>query len=353
MVRVWSQRSALCKRASVFDDDRRLAMEIPAFRPRDREAGMFYCQGVKNMKSRSLVVVGVMLFLAVAMGLSLSSATVPARAAAPGFPLSVTDQTGHQITIPTRPERIISLTPNNTEILFAIGAGEQVVGVGTYDDYPPEVKNKQRIGDLKLDYEKIIGLRPDLIVANETMQPGDIKRLRDLGLNVFSLAPTNLETTLDAILLAGKATGHTAEAEKLVRTLSDRIAKVDAAAKKLTSKRPKVFVEIWNEPLMTAGPGSFLDELIIRAGGENVAHDASGAWPQFSLEELIARDPDIIILTNYNKAEVLKRAAWQRITAVRAKRVYEVDPAIYTRPGPRLVDGLEQLQELLFQARQH
>lgn len=305
----------------------------------------------KGLHSR-LVARFAALVLALAVLVVAGGALGPHVALAAGdFPLTIVDQSGHRAVIPTKPERIISLTPNNTEILYAVGAGDQVIAVGNYDDYPADVKNKQRIGDMKLDYEKIISLRPDLIVANETMQPSDIKRLRELGLSVFSLAPTNLETTLDAISLVGKITGRADEADKLVKTLAARIAKVESKAKALSSQRPKVFVEIWNEPLMTAGPGSFIDELITRAGGQNVAHDASGPWPQFSLEVLIARDPDVILLTNNNKAEFMKRAAWQKMSAVRAQRVYEVDAAIFTRPGPRLVDALEQLQALLLKAR--
>lgn len=191
-------------------------------------------------------------------------------------------------------------------------------------------------------------MSPDLVVAVGSLQRQAISRLSELGVTVLAVDPKSIDGVLRAITLIGRATGAQDRASRLVGELRGRTDRVAQKLARLTqSERPRVFVEIWGEPLMTAGPGTFVDELVSAAGGRNIAHDADGEWPVFSAEAVIERDPDVVILTNFNKAEALARRAWQGISAYRTGRVYEVNPDLLVRPGPRLVDGLETLAALL------
>ncbi|MGE5585910.1 MAG: ABC transporter substrate-binding protein [Bacillota bacterium] len=283
-----------------------------------------------------------------ALALAVCVLYVPHGAgASAGTAISVIDDLGRKVVLARAPERIISIAPSNTEILFALGLGEKVIGVTDSCDYPEEAKAKPKVGSIQLDYEKIVAMRPDLVVAVGSLQRQGIARLSELGVTVLAVDPKSIDGVLRAITLIGKATGKEDRASEMVKRLSARMEQV---ARKLgglkTSERPRVFVEIWNEPLMTAGPGTFVDELVSAAGGENIAHDAPSEWPQFSPETVIERDPEIIILTNFNRAQALARPAWQRISAYRDGKVYEVHPDLLVRPGPRLVDGLEALARL-------
>ncbi|MGE5592778.1 MAG: ABC transporter substrate-binding protein [Betaproteobacteria bacterium] len=289
-----------------------------------------------------------LVFLTVLVALALGPHASLCAGAQSGEAITVTDDLGRIVTLPHRPARIVSTAPSNTEILFALGLGDKVVGVTDSCDYPPEAKAKPKVGAVQLNYEKIVAMSPDLVVAVGSLQRQAITRLSELGVTVLAVDPKSIDGVLHAITLIGKATGAQDRASELVRELSGRMKRV---AQKLAglaqSERPRVFVEIWGEPLMTAGPGTFVDELVYAAGGWNIAHDAKGEWPEFSAEAVIERDPDVVILTNFNKAEALARRAWQGISAYKAGRVYEVNPDLLVRPGPRLVDGLETLAALL------
>lgn len=278
-----------------------------------------------------------------------------AASQAGAFPVCITDQAGHRLELARQPQRIVSLAPNNTEILFAVGAGPQVVGVTNYCDYPAEAKTRTRVGDLNLNWETILSLHPDLLVANASLEPQHIQRAEQLHLPVLVLNPVDLNSTLEAIRIVGEATGHAPQAAALVKSLQKRISRVQALAAQDLEKRhgvrPKVFVEIWNDPLMTAGPGSFPDEIIRLAGGQNIAADAKAPWPQYSAEQVISHDPDVILLTNNNRDEVMARPAWKTIRAVRLGQVYAVNPAWLSRPGPRLVNALEEIQNLLARSK--
>lgn len=268
--------------------------------------------------------------------------------ASAGSPVTVTDDLGRRVVLPRVPERIISIAPSNTEILFALGLGDRVIGVTDSCDYPAKAKARPKVGSIELDYEKILDMRPDLVVAVGSLQRQAIERLSQLGVTVLAVDPKSIDGVLHAMTLIGKATGAEGRASDLVTSLSLRIERIAAKVATLeSSARPRVFVEIWNEPLMTAGPGTFIDELVSAAGGQNIAHDAAGEWPQFSAEAVIERDPEVVVLTNFNRAEALVRPAWWGISAYRAGRVYEVHPDLLVRPGPRLVEGLETLAKLL------
>ncbi|NLG79976.1 MAG: cobalamin-binding protein [Firmicutes bacterium] len=290
--------------------------------------------------------IGLALVVALAVvvcGVRMSQAAGPSA----GGGITVTDDLGRNVVLPRPPERIISIAPSNTEILFALGLGDRVIGVTDSCDYPVEAKAKPKVGSVQLDYEKIIAMRPDLVVAVGSLQRQAVTRLSELGVTVLAVDPKTIEGVLRAITLIGKATGREDRASEIVRGLSARMERITQRLASLKpSERPRVFVEIWNEPLMTAGPGTFIDELVTAAGGQNIAHDAKSEWPEFSPEAVIERDPEVVILTNFNRSEALARRAWHGISAYRTGRVYEVHPDLLVRPGPRLADGLETLARL-------
>ncbi|MEW6227756.1 MAG: cobalamin-binding protein [Bacillota bacterium] len=292
---------------------------------------------------------GVVLAVLAVVGLLAWGLDLPQKLGTRGEkPMTVIDDLGREVVLRRTPGKIVSIAPSNTEILFALGLGDKVVGVTDSCDYPEAAKSKPKVGSVELDYEKIVEIAPDLVVAVGSLQRQAIDRLSELGVCVLAVDPKTVDGVLAAVTLIGKATGAEDRAAMLVAELSRRIEAVRSKVSSIgASARPRVFVEIWNEPLMTAGPGTFVDELISAAGGENIAHDARGAWPQFSAEAVIERDPEVVILTGFNKAEALARPAWQGISAYGSGRVHELHPDLLVRPGPRLVQGLEELAKLL------
>lgn len=279
--------------------------------------------------------------------LPLILATVVGATAAGGsFPVQVIDDAGRRVRIDRVPERIISLAPSNTELLFALGAGERLVGVTRYCNYPPAAARVARVGDVNLNFEEIVGLRPDLIIAVGSMQGDSIDRLEKLGCKVIVLEARRVADVPRHLRLLGRAMGLATQAETQARSFENRIAAVTARVKR-SSAQPRVFVEIWNQPLISVGPGTYLNELIEMAGGASISSDCSTQWPHFSEEMVIQRNPEVVILTCFNRAEVMKRESWKGLSAMKTGRVYEVNPDIYVRPTPRLADGLEQLARWL------
>lgn len=261
------------------------------------------------------------------------------------FPIRIIDDMGHQIYVQKQPARIISLAPNMTEIVYAIGAGGRIVGVSDLCDYPPSVKKKPHVGDLQLRTEMVLALKPDLVLAHAGLQRGQIEELRRLGVKVAGFSPENWQELLKVIQKTGDLTGATTGAYRVIKNMEAYRTQVTQRIK--GKPRVPVFVEVWNAPLMTAGPGTFLDQLITMAGGVNIAGKGHAAWSIFPQEIVLEKNPDVIILTCKNKSEVLTRRGWNQISAIRSKRVYEVEPDIYSRPGPRLGEALEDLAALL------
>lgn len=272
-------------------------------------------------------------------------------------PLAMTDGRGRTIQLPTPAQRVVTLAPSNTEILFAIGAGAQVVGRDMFSDYPPEAGALPNIGGdyVAVDTETLLTLAPDLVLAADLNPVEQIQALEDLGLTVFVLGnPTDLQGLYVNLLTVGTLTGHAAEAAALAEALQERVAAIQARLANVSS-RPLVFYELDNtdpNAPWTSGPGTFLDTLIQMAGGENVGGILGEAWAQISLEELIAQDPDIILLGDYlyggvTPEQVAARPGWEALSAVKNQRVFTFDDNLVSRPGPRLVDGLEALAKLL------
>jgi len=272
-------------------------------------------------------------------------------------PIQLTDGLGRQIIVIIPVQRVVSLAPSNTEILFAIGAGPQIVGRDAFSDFPAEAANVNVVsGDFgELNTEVILAQKPDLVLASSLTPPEQISALEDLGLGVFVLAdPTDFNGMYNNVLLTAKMTGHEQEAKVLIENLKMRVSAVE---EKVTSieKRPLVFYELDgtdpNAP-WTSGPGTFVDTLILMAGGENLGNSLTSAWAQISIEELIQRNPDIILLGSAHWGgvtleEVKARTGWDALDAIRNENLFAFDDNLVSRPGPRLVEGLETMAKLL------
>lgn len=267
------------------------------------------------------------------------------------YPMSVKDDAQRTVEIKKPVSRIVSLAPSNTEILFALGLGDLVVGVDQYSDYPVEAKAKERVGGYtNPDMERVVSLSPDLLLATSVHAKTVVPQLESRGFTVIVLQPKDVDAILDNIRLVAKITNRVSEAESLTSILKRRIDQIVAKGAK-ASKKPRVFFEL-SPQLSTAGPGSFIDDLIKRVGGENIAADAQVEWPKLSQEVLVAKDPEVILLGDHTAGEtpdkVKARPGWDKLSAVRNNRVHTIDPNLTNRPGPRVVDGLEVIARALY-----
>ena len=302
-------------------------------------------------KQRSLAAL-IVFFLLASSALSACQSATPTPAS-----ISLTDGLGRAVTLPGPAQRVISLGPSNTEILFAIGAGAQVVGRDSFSDYPAEAQALSDVGGGfgELNKEAIVALEADLVLVADIFPAEQIKALEDLGLTVYALPnPTNFEGMYKNLETVAMLTGHEAQAADLVKTLK---ARVDAVTQKIAgaAESPLVFYELDSTDInapYTAGPGTFIDTLISAAGGVNLGGKLNGSWVQVSIEELITQNPAIIVLGDYTWGGVTPemvqaRPGWETLTAVKNGQVFTFDDNLVSRPGPRLVDGLEALAKLL------
>jgi iron complex transport system substrate-binding protein len=264
--------------------------------------------------------------------------------------LTVIDDFGERVEIPAPPQRIVSLAPSNTEILYAMDLGDRIVGVTDYCNYPNETENVGKIGGFStVDVERVISLKPDLIVASQGNTEEVVDQLRALGLTVITLYPDNIQGVLDDIDLIGEATGSQEKAAELILDLQQRIDAVTEKTGTLTEKPSAVHV-VWHDPIYVSGTGTFQDMVMTMAGAENAFSDIE-QWGIIGLEEFIAADPDIIIVNSGNgmgdNSEhiiygfFLNEPRMQQLTAVRNQRIYIIDSDIIDRSGPRIVDALE------------
>ncbi|HET9908568.1 MAG TPA: cobalamin-binding protein [Anaerolineales bacterium] len=269
--------------------------------------------------------------------------------------LTFTDGLGREISLNGPAQKVISIAPSNTEILFAIGAGPQVIGRDQLSDYPAEAATVTDVGSAfeALNTELIVSLQPDLVLAAEINTPEQVKQLEDLGLTVYYLKnPLTLEEMYSNLELVAQLTGHEAETTTLIESLKARVAAVDEKIAPLSS-RPSVFYELdATDPAKpyTAGNGTFINLLIDRAGAFNIASDIDG-YPQLSLEQVVAADPAFIILGDsaygVTPETIASRPGWENLSAVTNNQVFPFDDNLVSRPGPRLVDALEQLAKLI------
>lgn len=301
------------------------------------------------MNSREvLLALGLTMVLTLVMGCAQATPTVALPA------VTVVDDAQRTVEITGVPERIISLAPSNTEVLFALGLGDKVVGVTDLCDYPEEAQEIEKVGFVEINLEKIVDLEPDLVLyIGGTAQLEKTQTMEDLGLTVLVLAPSDIEGIFADIELVGRTTGTEDEAVDLVSELRARMDEVLSRVAQ-AKRQPLVFYELdATDPARpwTAGPGSFIDALITMAGGVNLGASAEMEWAQFSTEEVIAQDPEIIILGDANYGvtaeSVEERPGWGVITAVKAGAIYPIDDTLVSRPGPRIVDGLEELARII------
>jgi iron complex transport system substrate-binding protein len=245
--------------------------------------------------------------------------------------------------------RIVSLSPEATEILFSLGLADKVVGVTTYCNYPPEAMKKEKVGTFSNpNIEKIVALKPTIVFATGLEQSLLVKRLRDLNLKVYVSFPSNIKELFRVILDIGGLTGKMREAHSLIDGMKQEINKITKQTRSLAlNERPKVFVQIWQDPLITIGRQSFLNELIALAGGQNITSDINRAYSYVNLELIVQRNPDCIIRTymSHTKLEELKSMfGFRKMNAVKSGRVFaDIDPDLILRASPRISEGLKEL----------
>jgi iron complex transport system substrate-binding protein len=270
-------------------------------------------------------------------------------------PGNIVDGLGRQVTINAVPQRIVSLAPSNTEILFALGLGDKVVGDTEYCNYPEAAKTKPKVGGFStVDIEKVVSLKPDLVLATRIHDKTTIPALENLGITVVALAPGSLNEVLDSIKLVGKITGQDKEAAELIKDLGARIEEITDKTQNLSpEQRPRVFYVTWHDPLWTAGTGTLSNDVISHAGGQNIASDISGD-KTIDLETVISRDPEVIIVSvgmgtgedlpwQYIKSE----SRLKNTQALMNDRVYKIDGDLIHRPGPRVVEALEEMAQFI------
>lgn len=274
----------------------------------------------------------------------------PAHARPAQAPIVVVDDQHTTLTLQTAPQRIIALAPNVTEILFSLGLGPRVVGVSVDSDYPPAASKLPVVYTLNGPVlEKILALKPDLLISAAIVPQTTVNKLRSLHLRVLVTDPSDISGILHDITLVGDAAGIPKTAAKEVAGLQRRISAVTRAVA-TTRTRPTVFYEL-DKTLYTVGHGSFMDSLISMAGGRNIAAGINNPYPQLSAETLLADNPQVILLGDAaygtTVAGVAARPGWSALSAVKHHRVYPFDDNLASRPGPRIVDGLEKLAALL------
>ncbi|MBU2473395.1 MAG: cobalamin-binding protein [Candidatus Omnitrophica bacterium] len=252
-------------------------------------------------------------------------------------------------------QRIISLAPATTEILFSLGLDEEIVGVTTFCNYPLAAEKKEKVGTFSQpNIEKILSLKPDLVLATGLEQAYIVGKLKQIGLKVYVSDPSTIGELMNSIKEIGHLTHRESEASVVVAGMEAKIRQISEKVKLIDQdKKPKVFIEIWHDPLMAAGQGSFVDELITLVGGINIAHDTPRAYSYFSPEQVIERNPDCIIFGYMsdpeNQINIKGRMGWDKIKAVKANHLYnDINPDLFLRPGPRLADGLEEIYERLY-----
>jgi iron complex transport system substrate-binding protein len=273
------------------------------------------------------------------------------------YPLTYDDVLGRSVTIEARPERIVSLAPAITEMLYAIGAGTQVVGRTDYDNYPPEVETVPSVGGFDastISVETLVALEPDLVIGGSIYQVDLANTLEGSGLIAIVLEPESIADILETIRMLGTITGHVDEAGAVVEGMQTRI---DAVTEKVSTipqeERPLVFYEVWHEPLMSASNKTFIGELITLAGGVNIFGDLEEGYPTISAEQIIEKDPDIILGPSSHSDQlttemIAARPGWERLTAVQEEAISIVDGDIISRAGPRVVDALESIAAALY-----
>jgi iron complex transport system substrate-binding protein len=293
-------------------------------------------------------------FLAVFLLLTLSACTArfedPARTASPPFPVTLTDFQNRPVEVRAQPQRLVSIGPSITAFLFALGAGPRVVGVDDFSDEPAEAATREHVGGIKVNFEKVVALKPDLVFSVK-FSDGTIEKLQSASLNVLVVDPQTVGDVATTARLIGQAVG--ADGEGLAASIKQKVNAVKTKTASATT-RPRVYHEIdASDPakIFTVGPGSYINDLIDIAGGMNIAARAASAYPQLSAEEILRSDPEIIVLAadaySSKPGDVVSRQGWSIIAAVKNSRIFTIDPNLINRPGPRVGEAAETYAKLV------
>ncbi len=266
------------------------------------------------------------------------------------------DEVGREVSFPFPPKRVVSLAPNITEILFGLGLDEEIVGVSVHCNFPEKAKGRARVGSyISLDFEKITSLKPDLIIATGSGNTRDmVDRLEKLGFTAYVIYPKNFSGILKSIGHLGQVVSREKEARGIVEGMRKRSQRLIGLTQGLP--KPKVFIQIGDAPMVTVGKGSFADDLIRLAGGENIAGKEKEVYPRIGIEEILKRSPDVIVISSMNPRgnyqKILQEwSRWRSISAVKNGRLHLIDSDLLDRPSPRIIDGLEELARILHPER--
>ncbi len=272
--------------------------------------------------------------------------------------VEITDALGREITFEGVPQTIVSLAPSATEIVYALGAGHKVIGVDAYSNFPEEAAANEIVGDFNgPDIEKIVSLEPDVVLAHNTIQADAITDLENLGIVVVAASSTTLEGIPEVIEMLGELLGEQDNAAALVKKIKDVEAAVMAKGEQLAEK-PTVYVVLSYGDMgnWTSGPGSFINDMIETAGGIAATADGGAAWMEYVMEDLLALDPDILIVTNdgYTTAQgVMEAQGYKELTAVKEGRVYDINADIASRSGPRISLALQWISDIITNYSSH
>jgi iron complex transport system substrate-binding protein len=266
-------------------------------------------------------------------------------------PRTFVDSLGRKLFLAKAPGRVVSMAPNVTEMLFALGLEEKIVAVTPFCDYPPEAQSKTHLGGTNPSIEQILALKPDLVLAPQDMiRPDLLQSLDRVKVPTFVLQAAQLEDVIAQIQTVARLFDRGKAGDELAATIRQRIAAVKDRTQSLS--HPRVFYVLNSDPLQTVGPGSFIHQLIEAAGGANIAADTSAAYPRFALEEVLARDPELIIFPvgtaeGIPDEEQQQWHRWSSLSAVKHSRLVHVPSVLVDRPGPRIVEGLERLAKAI------
>lgn len=291
-----------------------------------------------------------LLTVAAGCGRRVEQPAPPAAPAAGPYPMTVLDDAGKQVEIAAEPQRIVSLLPSLTETLFALGLGERVVGVTNFCNYPAEVDGKERVGGLfDLNAEKILALEPDVVLSGQMKGAQEVLRtLETAGVTVVVFDPATMEDIGRVIRSVAKLAGVAEKGEELAGEITAGRTAMTAQVAAVAAEKPQVFVLLDTEKIFTVGDGEYMSEMITEAGGVNAASGQGEGWLELSEEKLFELDPDIIIATFPMREQILARPGWQALQAVKEGRVYDVDGDLVSRPGPRVVLGLQELHRVFY-----
>lgn len=261
------------------------------------------------------------------------------------FPITITDDLGHEVFIEERPQRIVSMTPSTTEILFALDLEEAMVGVTEYCNYPEAAITTEKIGGVDAGLEPVLAQEPDLVVCTTMNTKETVERLKELGIPVIVIDSSSYDDIYPSISLLGEATGQAELAQEIVKSMKkEKEALQEKLA--LVKEPPLVFYEVWDDPFMSVNKDTFIGELILLAGGKNLTHDAASTYPIVSIETIIDKNPQVYILpTGHGNIKRMRdietRPGFEYIDAIIKDQVYFVDQDIISRPGPRVIEALE------------